>query len=107
MSDGPPVELAELAVMDLDGCGVSSLVEQIVAHGRVLELRCKQHAYTRGVQECDSLFDASLALKAGRLRGLQVTYAWGDQTWIDTLIAAGDTFKLTRRFLNNTMEECS
>lgn len=107
MTDTDPIELAELTTTQLDAAGVRTLVAQLDAHTRVLEIRLKAADRMRGGGGDATLNDAAEALIEDRVRGVQITYAWHDAVWIDTLISRGGRIVLTRRVLPERTESCS
>jgi hypothetical protein len=91
----PP--LPELHEGDLDREGVLALVRDLEALTTIREVVLKRGAGVRvdGVAETP-LSEAAAMLLGGRVRGVQVRYAWEGAEWLDTLLATPGGVKLVR-----------
>ncbi|MBS0657052.1 MAG: hypothetical protein JSR82_02250 [Verrucomicrobia bacterium] len=87
MNDSPP--LPELRQATLDATGLATLLSDLALCTEVLAVLPKSAARELSSERPLALAEASEALQAGRLRGVQVRYRFDGAEWWDTLITAG------------------
>ena len=88
-------ELPELAQGMLDAAGLEALFRDLAACAIVEELQVKggAQAYATGA---GTLEGAWAALEHGGARGVQLRYRFQGQDWVDTILRAGNGWRLVR-----------
>lgn len=89
-----PVELPPLHETTLDWDGVDCLLADIDDLTEVIDMRART-VEGHAVPQSD-LVEARDGLRRGALAALQITYAFADQTWSDTLLVGTEGIRLLR-----------
>ncbi|MBE0544196.1 MAG: hypothetical protein IH623_22885 [Verrucomicrobia bacterium] len=95
--DDPPLKLPELNLTLLDAAQVEALLRDIEACTQITEIIPKYA--TRGHvpdTAAVTLAQARELLATRAVRGLQLRYRYEDADWWDTLMLAGEQFRLVR-----------
>ena len=99
VSDGgcKPPALPELRASALDLAEVERLLNDIEACAQITEIIPKQSAQGYAPETGSlTLDDARQLLRARTVRGLQIRYRHDGADWWDTLMVAGENFRLVR-----------
>jgi hypothetical protein len=90
-------ELPALHTTDLDASQVEQLLEDIQACTELLEILPKYAAQGRVPDTATVTLDHARELLSSRsVRGLQLRYRYDGAEWWDTLILAGDDYRIVR-----------
>lgn len=95
--DNPPLKLPELNMTLLDAAQVEQLLRDIEACTQITEIIPKYAARGHVPDTAAVTLAQARELLASRaVRGLQLRYRYEDADWWDTLMLAGEQFRLVR-----------
>lgn len=95
----------ELWQATLDGPSVRALAGDLLAAAEVHDVRVKGSARGHALSQTPALADAIDALLGGQVRGVQITYTWSGEGWVDTLLSGSEGFRICRMRQANAQGE--
>lgn len=91
--DNKPVKLVRKR---LDDAGVAAHFEWLASQAQAIEIRIKGAVAGYSEATTEQLEDAGRRLRAGEIVAVQIRFLQGDDWWCDTLMRAGESFRLVR-----------
>ena len=80
----------------LDDAGVAAHFDWLATEAREIEIRIKGQAASQSDAATESLAEVGRRLRAGEIVAVQIRFFQGEAWWCDTLMRAGDSFRLVR-----------
>ena len=80
----------------LDAAGVEAHVAELAARARSIEIRIKGAAARYSEATTEQLDEVARRLRAGEIAAVQIHFFADDDWWCDTIMRAGDAFRLVR-----------
>ena len=80
----------------LDDAGVEAHLASVANHGQAIELLIKEGAARHSDASAEQLEEAGRRLRAGEIAAVQIRYFQDDDWWCDTVMRAGDSYRLVR-----------
>lgn len=91
--DNKPVKLVRKR---LDDAGVAAHFKWLASQAQAIEIRIKGAVAGYSEATTEQLEDAGRRLRAGEIVAVQIRFLQGDDWWCDTLMRAGESFRLVR-----------
>jgi ferredoxin-type protein NapG len=90
------IELPELHQGEFDDDGLRALFRDLASLAEIEEIRLKQAADLRAAPASPNLDDALALLLAREVRGAQLRYRFGGESWCDTVLSAPSGHRVVR-----------